>query len=325
MRSMDLLNSLGALDDETVLVEDGQEEEANGWEDELEPSTPVLKAGDGHVTDAVRLYLRRIGKVPLLSMADEVELAKRIEAGGPGAERAKQKMVEANLRLVVSIAKRYLRRGLSLLDLIQEGNMGLIRAVEKFDYRKGYKFSTYATWWIRQAINRAIADQARTIRIPVHMNETLGRFKKAEGAMTQRLGRRPTAEELASELNITTQKVQELRDLPSEPVSLEAPVGREDDGRLGDFIEDDGSSAPEDGVEKSFLREDMLDALETLSWREKRVLLLRYGLEDGQERTLEQVGQAFGVTRERIRQLEVRAIRKLRHPSRNKRLKDYSA
>jgi RNA polymerase primary sigma factor len=325
MRSMDLLDSLGALDEEAVLVEDGQEEESGAWDDGSDATAPALKAGDGHVTDAVRLYLRRIGKVKLLSMADEARLAQLIEAGGPGAERAKQKMVEANLRLVVSIAKRYLRRGLTLLDLIQEGNMGLIRAVEKFDYRKGYKFSTYATWWIRQAINRAIADQARTIRIPVHMNETLGRFKKAEGALTQRLGRRPTAEELATELDIPVAKVADLRNLPSEPVSLEAPVGREDDGRLGDFIEDDGSNAPEDGVDMTFLREDMLDALETLSWREKRVLLLRYGLEDGQERTLEQVGQAFGVTHERIRQLEVRAIRKLRHPSRNKRLKDYSA
>ncbi|MFN3432080.1 MAG: RNA polymerase sigma factor RpoD [Candidatus Sericytochromatia bacterium] len=324
MRPMSLFESLEAMEDEAVLTEDAPDESA-GWDEPADDAAPALKAGDGHVTDAVRLYLRRIGKVPLLSLQDEVELAKRIEAGGKGAERAKQKMVEANLRLVVSIAKRYLRRGLSLLDLIQEGNLGLIRAVEKFDYRKGYKFSTYATWWIRQSINRAIADQARTIRIPVHMNETLGRFKKTEGALTQKLGRRPTPEELADALGITTQKVQELRDLPSEPVSLEAPVGREDDGRLGDFIEDDGSSAPEDGVEKSFLREDMLDALETLSWREKRVLLLRYGLEDGQERTLEQVGQAFGVTRERIRQLEVRAIRKLRHPSRNKRLKDYSA
>jgi RNA polymerase primary sigma factor len=318
---MSLFENFEGMDDEPIAIAETQDE---NWDD-AEADAPVLKAGEGAVTDAVRLYLRRIGKVKLLSIQDEVALAKKIEAGGPGAERAKQKMVEANLRLVVSIAKRYLRRGLTLLDLIQEGNMGLIRAVEKFDYRKGYKFSTYATWWIRQAINRAIADQARTIRIPVHMNETLGRFKKAEAAMVQRLGRRPSAEEMAAELGITAQKVQELRDLPAEPVSLEAPVGKEEDGRLGDFIEDDGSAAPEDGVEHSFLREDMLDALETLSWREKRVLLLRYGLEDGQERTLEQVGQAFGVTRERIRQLEVRAIRKLRHPSRNKRLKDYSA
>ena len=307
-------------EDEVVTIEEVDPLEASGDE-----AAPIVTGPVGTTADSVRLYLRMIGRIPLLKMEQEIELAKQIEEGGPGAERAKQKLTEANLRLVVSIAKKYVGRGLSMLDLIQEGNLGLMRAVEKFDYKKGYKFSTYATWWIRQSMTRAIADQSRTIRIPVHMIETINRFKKATREMTQKLGRTPSEEELAEELGVTVERLREIAELPGEPVSLEVPVGKEDDAILGDFIEDDNASSPTDDVMRSSLKEDLLDVLNTLSWREREVLKLRFGLEDGQERTLEQVGQCFGVTRERIRQLEAKALRKLRHPCRNKWLKDYTA
>ncbi|MEB3195979.1 MAG: RNA polymerase sigma factor RpoD [Candidatus Sericytochromatia bacterium] len=282
-------------------------------------------AASGTTADSVRLYLRRIGRIPLLNGKEEADLARRIAEGGPGADRARKKLTEANLRLVVSIAKKYAGRGLTMLDLIQEGNLGLMKAVEKFDYKKGFKFSTYATWWIRQAMTRAIADQGRTIRIPVHMLEAVNRFKRTHRDLIQRLGRTPTGDEVALEMGVTLAKVQEILELPGEPASLDTPVGKEDDARLGEFIEDESAPAPVDGVARSLLREDILDVLNTLSHRERQVLLLRFGLEDGQERTLEQVGQCFGVTRERIRQLEAKALRKLRHPSRHKWLKDYTA
>jgi RNA polymerase primary sigma factor len=273
--------------------------------------------------DPVRMYLREIGTIPLLSGAQEVTLAKAIVAGGPASERAKRKLAEANLRLVVSIAKKYVGRGMLFLDLIQEGNLGLIRAVEKFDHEKGYKFSTYATWWIRQAITRAIADQARTIRIPVHMVETINRLKKVSRKLAQDLGRKPLEEEIAKEMEVTVEKLREIVKVAQEPVSLETPIGKEEDSRLGDFIEDRETEAPVAAVTHELLREDITDVLNTLSHRERDVLKLRFGLEDGRQRTLEEVGQQFGVTRERIRQIEAKALRKLRHPNRNKRLREY--
>ncbi|BER92195.1 RNA polymerase sigma factor RpoD [Atrimonas thermophila] len=272
------------------------------------------------VDDPVKMYLKEIGQVPLLTPEEEVELAKRIEQGDI---EAKKKLIEANLRLVVSIAKRYVGRGLLFLDLIQEGNLGLIRAVEKFDYRKGYKFSTYATWWIRQAITRAIADQARTIRIPVHMVETINKLIRVSRQLTQRLGREPTPEEIANEMGITVEKVQEIMKTAQEPLSLETPIGEEEDSHLGDFIEDTGAMAPPQAASYTLLREQLENVLNTLSERERRVLKLRFGLEDGKPHTLEEVGQIFGVTRERIRQIEAKALRKLRHPSRSKKLRDY--
>jgi RNA polymerase primary sigma factor len=273
--------------------------------------------------DPVRMYLREIGTIPLLSGPQEVTLAKAIVAGGPASERAKRKLAEANLRLVVSIAKKYVGRGMLFLDLIQEGNLGLIRAVEKFDHEKGYKFSTYATWWIRQAITRAIADQARTIRIPVHMVETINRLKKVSRKLAQDLGRKPLEEEIAKEMEVTIEKLREIVKVAQEPVSLETPIGKEEDSRLGDFIEDRETEAPVAAVTHELLREDITDVLNTLSHRERDVLKLRFGLEDGRQRTLEEVGQQFGVTRERIRQIEAKALRKLRHPNRNKRLREY--
>jgi RNA polymerase primary sigma factor len=273
--------------------------------------------------DPVRMYLREIGTIPLLSGAQEIALAKAIAGGGPHSERAKRKLAEANLRLVVSIAKKYVGRGMLFLDLIQEGNLGLIRAVEKFDYEKGYKFSTYATWWIRQAITRAIADQARTIRIPVHMVETINRLKKVSRKLAQDLGRKPLEEEIAKEMEVTVEKLREIVKVAQEPVSLETPIGKEEDSRLGDFIEDRETEAPVAAVTHELLREDITDVLNTLSHRERDVLKLRFGLEDGRQRTLEEVGQQFGVTRERIRQIEAKALRKLRHPNRNKRLREY--
>jgi RNA polymerase primary sigma factor len=269
------------------------------------------------------MYLREIGTIPLLMPAQEVALAKAIVAGGPQSERAKRKLAEANLRLVVSIAKKYVGRGMLFLDLIQEGNLGLIRAVEKFDHEKGYKFSTYATWWIRQAITRAIADQARTIRIPVHMVETINRLKKVSRKLAQDLGRKPAEEEIAKEMEVTVEKLREIIKVAQEPVSLETPIGKEEDSRLGDFIEDRDTEAPVAAVTHELLREDITDVLNTLSHRERDVLKLRFGLEDGRQRTLEEVGQQFGVTRERIRQIEAKALRKLRHPNRNKRLREY--
>lgn len=272
------------------------------------------------VDDPVRMYLKEIGRVPLLTAEEEIELAKRIEKGD---ELAKRRLAEANLRLVVSIAKRYVGRGMLFLDLIQEGNLGLIKAVEKFDYRKGYKFSTYATWWIRQAITRAIADQARTIRIPVHMVETINKLIRVQRQLLQELGREPSPEEMARAMDMSVDRVREILKVAQEPVSLETPIGEEEDSHLGDFIPDEDAPAPAEAASFMLLKEQLKDVLATLSDREKKVLELRFGLEDGRARTLEEVGQQFGVTRERIRQIEAKALRKLRHPSRSKKLKDF--
>ena len=272
------------------------------------------------VDDPVRMYLREIGKIPLLSYDKELELAKRILEGD---EEAKQELAEANLRLVVSIAKKYVGRGMLFLDLIQEGNMGLIKAVEKFDYTKGFKFSTYATWWIRQAITRAIADQARTIRIPVHMVETINRLIRTSRHLLQQLGREPTPEEIAKEMDMSVEKVMEIQKIAQDPVSLETPIGEEDDSHLGDFIQDEDSPAPQDAASYTLLREQLEEVMKTLTPREAKVLRLRFGLDDGKARTLEEVGKEFNVTRERIRQIEAKALRKLRHPSRSKKLKEY--
>ena len=273
-----------------------------------------------NVDDPVRMYLREIGRIPLLTFDEELDLAKRILEDD---EEAKQKLAESNLRLVVSIAKKYVGRGMLFLDLIQEGNMGLIKAVEKFDYTKGFKFSTYATWWIRQAITRAIADQARTIRIPVHMVETINKLIRTSRHLLQQLGREPTPEEIAAEMEIPVEKVMEIQKIAQDPVSLETPIGEEDDSHLGDFIPDDESPAPQDSAAYTLLKEQLEEVMETLTPREAKVLKLRFGLEDGKARTLEEVGREFKVTRERIRQIEAKALRKLRHPSRSKRLKDY--
>ena len=273
-----------------------------------------------NLDDPVRMYLREIGRIPLLSYEEETELAKKVLEGD---EEAKQKLAEANLRLVVSIAKKYVGRGMLFLDLIQEGNMGLIKAVEKFDYTKGFKFSTYATWWIRQAITRAIADQARTIRIPVHMVETINKLIRTSRHLLQQMGREPTPEELAKELDMSVEKVQEIQKIAQDPVSLETPIGEEDDSHLGDFIQDDDSPAPQDVAAYTLLREQLEEVMSTLTPREAKVLRLRFGLDDGKTRTLEEVGKEFDVTRERIRQIEAKALRKLRHPSRSKKLKDY--
>ena len=272
------------------------------------------------VDDPVRMYLREIGKIPLLTYDEELELAKRILEGD---EEAKQKLAESNLRLVVSIAKKYVGRGMLFLDLIQEGNMGLIKAVEKFDYNKGFKFSTYATWWIRQAITRAIADQARTIRIPVHMVETINKLIRTSRHLLQQLGREPTPEEIAKEMEVPVEKVMEIQKIAQDPVSLETPIGEEDDSHLGDFIQDDDSPAPQDSAAYTLLKEQLEEVMNTLTPREAKVLKLRFGLEDGKARTLEEVGKEFQVTRERIRQIEAKALRKLRHPSRSKKLRDY--
>ncbi len=273
-----------------------------------------------NVDDPVRMYLREIGRIPLLTFDEELDLAKRILEGD---EDAKQKLAESNLRLVVSIAKKYVGRGMLFLDLIQEGNMGLIKAVEKFDYTKGFKFSTYATWWIRQAITRAIADQARTIRIPVHMVETINKLIRTSRHLLQQLGREPSPEEIAQEMEIPVEKVVEIQKIAQDPVSLETPIGEEDDSHLGDFIQDDDSPAPQDSAAYTMLREQLEEVMNTLTPREAKVLKLRFGLEDGKSRTLEEVGREFKVTRERIRQIEAKALRKLRHPSRSKKLRDY--
>lgn len=295
-------------DDGVVLTKTG--------EIDVEATVPKTLPTD----DPVRMYLKEIGKVSLLTADEERELAIRMEQGD---EEAKKKLCESNLRLVVSIAKRYLNRGLSFLDLIQEGNLGLIKAVDKFDYTKGYKFSTYATWWIRQAITRSIADQARTIRIPVHMVETINKLIRISRQLLQEYGREPTSEEIAKEMGITVEKVREIKKISQDPVSLETPIGEEEDSHLGDFIPDDDVPAPVDAAAYSMLKEQLMEVLDTLSDREKKVLMLRFGLEDGRPRTLEEVGKEFNVTRERIRQIEAKALRKLRHPSRSKRLKDY--
>ena len=297
------------------------EDEDPDPEDEIDMEHIDLSVPEGvSVDDPVRMYLKEIGKVPLLSPDEEIELAKKIELGD---EAAKKKLAEANLRLVVSIAKRYVGRGMQLLDLIQEGNLGLIKAVEKFDYRKGYKFSTYATWWIRQAITRAIADQARTIRIPVHMVETINRLVRTQRQLVQKLGREATPEELAKELDMPVDRVREIMKISQDPVSLETPIGEEEDSHLGDFIQDDNVEVPADAATYTLLHEQLMEVLSTLTEREQKVLRLRFGLDDGRPRTLEEVGRQFNVTRERIRQLEAKALRKLRHPSRSKVLKDY--
>jgi RNA polymerase primary sigma factor len=273
--------------------------------------------------DPVRMYLREIGRISLLNAEQEIELARKIAEGGDVGARAKQKLVQANLRLVVSIAKKYVGRGMLFLDLIQEGNLGLIRAAEKFDHERGYKFSTYATWWIRQAITRAIADQARTIRIPVHMVETINKLKKVTRKLAQDLSRKPTEEELAAAMTISVLKLRDIIKVAQEPLSLETPIGKEEDSRLGDFIEDRDAEAPAHAVAHELLREDLTEVLASLSPRERDVLRLRFGLDDGRQRTLEEVGQLFGVTRERIRQIEAKALRKLRHPNRSRRLREY--
>ena len=290
-------------------------------EEEVDVENIDLSVPDGiSIEDPVRMYLKEIGKVPLLSADREIELAKRMEEGD---EEAKKELAEANLRLVVSIAKRYVGRGMLFLDLIQEGNLGLIKAVEKFDYHKGYKFSTYATWWIRQAITRAIADQARTIRIPVHMVETINKLVRVNRTLLQDLGREATVEEIAVEMQLTPEKVREIIKISQEPVSLETPIGEEEDSHLGDFIPDDDIPAPAEAAAFTLLKEQLMEVLDTLTDREEKVLKLRFGLDDGRARTLEEVGKEFNVTRERIRQIEAKALRKLRHPSRSKKLRDY--
>lgn len=297
-------------------IKDEKEEDSDDSEESLDISIP-----DGiGIDDPVRMYLKEIGKVPLLTAEEEVDLAQRMEKG---EEAAKRKLIEANLRLVVSIAKKYVGRGMLFLDLIQEGNMGLIKAVEKFDYNKGFKFSTYATWWIRQAITRSIADQARTIRIPVHMVETINKLIRVSRQLLQEIGREPTPEEIGEEMGLSADKVREIMKIAQEPVSLETPIGEEEDSHLGDFIEDEDAPAPASAASFILLKEQLDDVLDTLTDREKRVLELRFGIEDGRPRTLEEVGKEFGVTRERIRQIEAKALRKLRHPSRSKKLKDY--
>ena len=290
-------------------------------EDDVDMENLDLTIPDGiSLEDPVRMYLKEIGKVPLLSADEEIELAQRMELGD---QEAKKRLAEANLRLVVSIAKRYVGRGMLFLDLIQEGNLGLIKAVEKFDYRKGYKFSTYATWWIRQAITRAIADQARTIRIPVHMVETINKLIRVSRQLLQELGREPTPEEIAEEMNMPVDRVREILKISQEPVSMETPIGEEEDSHLGDCIEDDKVPVPADAAAFTLLKEQLVEVLGTLTEREQKVLRLRFGLDDGRARTLEEVGKEFKVTRERIRQIEAKALRKLRHPSRSRKLKDY--
>ena len=286
--------------------------------------TPSIEVPKGiAVEDPVRLYLREIGRIKLLSTAEEIELARKIMAGGSAGDRAKRKLVHANLRLVVSIAKKYVGRGMLFLDLIPEGNLGLIRAAEKFDHERGFKFSTYATWWIRQAITRAIADQARTIRIPVHMVVSINILKKVTRRLAQERSRKPTEEELAAEMGVSISKLRDIVKIAQEPLSLETPIGKEEDSRLGDFIEDTGADAPIKTVASELLKEDLAEVLCTLSARERDVLRLRFGMDDGRQRTLEEVGQLFGVTRERIRQIEAKALRKLRHPNRRKKLEEY--
>ncbi len=331
-RMDDLIEEISALGIE--LVEEAKDEKRAS--EDAAADADAIPAGLS-LDDPVRMYLKEIGRVPLLSMDEEKQYAMAIEAGELESQKngqtqsriveagfeAKRKLTEANLRLVVSIAKKYVGRGMLFLDLIQEGNLGLIRAVEKFDYRKGYKFSTYATWWIRQAITRALADQARTIRIPVHMVETINRLIKISRQLLQELGRDPTVEEIAHEMELTPEKVRDVIKISQEPISLETPIGEEEDSHLGDFIEDQEAIAPAEAASVMLLKEKMADVLKNLTERERKVLVLRFGLEDGHQRTLEEVGQEFGVTRERIRQIEAKALRKLRHPSRGKALKDY--
>lgn len=316
---VDVLRITGSEDE--IMLDDDVDIEKLDDEEEVELDKIDLSVPEGvSIEDPVRMYLKEIGKVSLLTADEEIELAKRMEQGD---EEAKKRLAEANLRLVVSIAKRYVGRGMLFLDLIQEGNLGLIKAVEKFDYRKGYKFSTYATWWIRQAITRAIADQARTIRIPVHMVETINKLIRVSRQLLQELGREPTPEEIAEEMDMSVERVREILKISQEPVSLETPIGEEEDSHLGDFIQDDNVPVPADAAAFTLLKEQLIEVLGTLTEREQKVLRLRFGLDDGRARTLEEVGKEFNVTRERIRQIEAKALRKLRHPSRSKKLKDY--
>ena len=308
-----------SADDKLLLLDDDDIDLSE--EEEIDMENIDLSVPEGvSIEDPVRMYLKEIGKVPLLSAEEEISLAQRMEEGD---EEAKKRLAEANLRLVVSIAKRYVGRGMLFLDLIQEGNLGLIKAVEKFDYRKGYKFSTYATWWIRQAITRAIADQARTIRIPVHMVATINKLIRVSRQLLQELGREPTPEEIAEEMHMSVERVREILKISQEPVSLETPIGEEEDSHLGDFIQDDNVPVPADAAAFTMLKEQLEEVLGTLTEREQKVLRLRFGLDDGRARTLEEVGKEFNVTRERIRQIEAKALRKLRHPSRSRKLKDY--
>ena len=312
-------------DDEVLMMSDDDEVGVEEEDDaDIDVENIDLSIPEGvSIEDPVRMYLKEIGKVPLLTADDEIELSKQMEMGGEIGKKAQQRLAEANLRLVVSIAKRYVGRGMLFLDLIQEGNLGLIKAVEKYDYRKGFKFSTYATWWIRQAITRAIADQARTIRIPVHMVETISKLIRVSRQLLQELGREPTPEEIAKEMNMSVERVREILKISQEPVSLETPIGEEEDSHLGDFIQDDNVPVPADAAAFTLLKEQLVEVLGTLTEREQKVLRLRFGLDDGRARTLEEVGKEFNVTRERIRQIEAKALRKLRHPSRSRKLKDY--
>ncbi len=316
-----ILDCLESNNIDVLRISDDDDDILISEEEEIEVEKIDLSVPDGiSIEDPVRMYLKEIGKVPLLSAEEEIDLAKRMELGD---QEAKKRLAEANLRLVVSIAKRYVGRGMLFLDLIQEGNLGLIKAVEKFDYRKGYKFSTYATWWIRQAITRAIADQARTIRIPVHMVETINKLIRVSRQLLQEYGREPTPEEISDEMNMPVERVREILKISQEPVSLETPIGEEEDSHLGDFIQDDNVPIPADAAAFTLLKEQLQEVLGTLTEREQKVLILRFGLEDGRARTLEEVGREFNVTRERIRQIEAKALRKLRHPSRSRKLKDY--
>ena len=318
---IDVLRMVEPEKEPDVLLLSDEDEMNLEEEEEVDMENLDLSVPEGiSIEDPVRMYLKEIGKVPLLSAEEEIDLAQRMEEGD---EDAKKRLAEANLRLVVSIAKRYVGRGMLFLDLIQEGNLGLIKAVEKFDYRKGYKFSTYATWWIRQAITRAIADQARTIRIPVHMVETINKLIRVSRQLLQELGREPTPEEIAEEMNMGVERVREILKISQEPVSLETPIGEEEDSHLGDFIQDDNVPVPADAAAFTLLKEQLVEVLGTLTEREQKVLRLRFGLDDGRARTLEEVGTEFNVTRERIRQIEAKALRKLRHPSRSRKLKDY--
>ena len=324
LNGIDILKTDETPDSEDDLLMFSDDDDIEPNEEEIDLRNIDLTVPEGvSLEDPVRMYLKEIGKVPLLTADEEIELSKQMEQGGEEGKIARQRLAEANLRLVVSIAKRYVGRGMLFLDLIQEGNLGLIKAVEKYDYRKGFKFSTYATWWIRQAITRAIADQARTIRIPVHMVETINRLIRVQRQLLQELGREPTPEEIAAEMDIPVEKVREIQKVSQEPVSLETPIGEEEDSHLGDFIQDENVQVPAEAAAYTLLREQRDEVLETLTDRERQVLRLRFGLDDGRARTLEEVGREFHVTRERIRQIEAKALRKLRQPSRSRKLRDY--
>ena len=324
LNGIDILKTDESAEGEDELLMFSDEDDMDVNEEEIDLRNIDLTVPEGvSLEDPVRMYLKEIGKVPLLTAEEEIELSKQMEIGGETGKMARQRLAEANLRLVVSIAKRYVGRGMLFLDLIQEGNLGLIKAVEKYDYHKGFKFSTYATWWIRQAITRAIADQARTIRIPVHMVETINRLIRVQRKLLQELGREPTPEEIAAEMDLPVEKVREIQKVSQEPVSLETPIGEEEDSHLGDFIQDENVQVPAEAAAYTLLREQLDEVLDTLTDRERQVLRLRFGLDDGRARTLEEVGREFHVTRERIRQIEAKALRKLRQPSRSRKLRDY--